>query len=220
MVRLESEDQRGVKGILIDGYMPDFSYIKEIDWEKAKKEKLSTNPKRTYTWTATALDFERTYERYLKSEREIPNVLMQTAIYSHLIGSLRDRFCPNLEKRHEFCKHNFYTGRGYHSLKHLVCRASSFKGGTQLKNSLPFFYNEVEKDETEGKRWVASLLLLNLNPELECIRFENCHQSWMAFLDFKLKQEREYKNLDSYKIAGEILLNYWIKNAIKLKYFV
>lgn len=220
MVRLEVKDSRRIKGILIDGFAPDFSFLKEIDWKNAKEIKLSTRPNFPYTWTPNSLDFDRTYERYLAPEANVPKPLMQSAIYTLLIYSLRDRFCPRPEKRKERCVHRLFPGRGYKSLQQ---RARYYKGrvhATKEWRVVPIFYEEIEHDEAQGIRnYGMSTLLLNQAPYKRCKAFEECLKNWMGFLDFKIKDENTYLNFAKYKEAAESFLQSRINDAIQYGWF-
>lgn len=202
MVRLELGDERGIKGILIDGYMPDFSYLKQVDWERAMEEKLSLDPDFRY-------NFRRyTYNRYLKPERDIPSIHIQSTIYKKLIGSLTHRFC-SLDR--EACAKYSFPSRGHRRIERIISMSRK-----KLRDYLPIFSREIEKDEIEGKRnYFLHITLLDLRPGKECQVFEECNKNWMEFLNFKIKEKADYKNFDEFKKASEALLKYYVDFVIE-----
>jgi len=217
MVRLEIKDRRGIKGILIDGYMPDFSFLKEIDWKKAKDDRLSSDF--TYTWSADS-DFNSTYERYLKEENPFPTLQMQRIIYDSLIRSMRERFCPEPEKNKNMCAFKLFPEKGTKSLQHI---ARFYKGkvhATKEWRCVPVFYEEIEQDKVQGKsNYGVSMLLLNQGPSMKCKAFEECQQNWIDFLGFNIKDEIAYKDFMRYRQAAKALLQNWIDTAVKYAWF-
>jgi hypothetical protein len=216
MVRLEIKDHRGIRGILTDGFMPDFLFLKEIDWKKTKENKLSTRPDFLYGWNTKTFGLDRIYDKYLRPECDIPQLLTQSVIYQSLIYSLRDRFCYKPEIRREICVHRLYPGRGFRSLR---TKARFYKGkvhATKEWRVVPTFYEEIEHDEAKGiSNYGISILLLNQAPHEQCKVFEECQGNWMDFLNFKIKDQNTYKDFEKYKEAAKGFLQNNINYAVE-----
>lgn len=202
MVRFDFEDWRGIKGIFIDGYMPDFSYLRQIDWERAVDKNLSQNPmyKRNFK--------KYIYNRYLKYHHQREATLRtQTRIYKGLIRSLRHKFC-SINKA---CAEFIYPARGHRRIERIISYSKK-----KLRDYLPFFSAEIEKDQAEGKtNYFFDITFLDEKSANRCLEFDRCTNNWMEFLNFKIKEKSDYRNFKDFEKACIALLDYYVDYVTK-----
>lgn len=200
MVRIEVLDERKIKGILIDGHFPDYSFLKQMDWEKAIEEKLSWNNEEIeYFWSYT-------YDKYLRLDRDIPSIFIQTRLYRDLIGDVRSRSCRNETKA---CLQFRHSARGNKRIEADIKRM-----GKRVKDYLPVFSKEIEHDIANGgENYFFNMAVLDLRPGKECSEFERCNNHWMKFLNFKIKEEKDYLDFPKYKTAAEAFIQRYIDFA-------
>lgn len=219
MARIELLDESDIKGIMIDGYLPIFTTLKQRDWEKATEENLPLSP-------GFQEKFDKTFNRHLKQNRPIPNMRTQTKVYKELVGALRSRYCSQYHNplaqfnspadRIGSCAQFVFPGRGYGGVeRHISLEGKDFKNKV-----LPAFYREIERESEEGKgNYFFNLTLLDLRDKKKCPCFGECTNNWIEFLDFKLKDEKDYVNYQEYKAAVETLLKNYITSAIEADWF-
>lgn len=206
MVRVEVEDKRGVKGVLIDGYMPDFQYLQHLDWQKAMDEKLSNDPVYQYKFKKI------TYPRYLKPTMDIPNQNTQSNVHRRIVGGLREKYCGVDQ---EPCAHILFPSRGYKRIEMVISQQ-----GQQLKDILPTFTREIETDISKGRtNYYFDLSILDNRKGQQCTSFEKCSENWKKFLNFQSKPESTYENFEEYKKAAEEFLQYNIEISFRYNWF-
>ena len=216
MVRLELEDSRGVKGILIDGYISDFSYLRQIDWERAMQDKLEINPKAYYYRT---LDFERIIDKYLKPGGRELSLPSQVEIYRNLIESIRKRYCPTPAMQNELCAHYFFVTKGMWGTMGLKRFMKYY--GKKLWKHHPVLDREMEKDKAGRKKnYAISTLLLNSEPDSKCNKANECCLNWIDFLGFEIKPETDYANFIEFNEAAKALLRNRINFVIEKDFFI
>jgi hypothetical protein len=207
MVRVEVVDNRGIKGVLIDGYMPSFSYLQGMDWEKRMEESLSSLPDDRY-------DFRRNYyNKYLKKKEETPSDRIQSNIHDKITKSVKKRFCPYGQ---QCCAQFTYPARGTKPIENRI----SFERKKDREIILPAFSREIERGLEKGKsNYSFALAFLDLAPDNQCPIYNKCIDNWTSFINFQVKQEESYKDFQKFKKAAEHLLFRYIDFGLKVDWF-
>ncbi len=198
------DNENEIKGILTDGYFPDFSSLQQMDWEKAKEDMLPDDDKLRRI-------FQRKYERHLSPEKDIPTERVQAKYFKDLMALVRLGFCPyNIEP----CV-KFYNPARIKGAKHVERVVSFFDKRTRDK-ILPAFSKEIDKDISEGiKNYFFNSAFLDLKTENFCHDFEECTNNWIDFFGFKIKDEKDYWDFQAYKEAAETFLKAYINFGVE-----
>jgi hypothetical protein len=205
MAQVEIEDDRGIKGILLDGYFPDFSFFQKMDWEQAKTEKLSGYKSRS----SCLVD----YERYLSPSQDTPGIGTQSNFHRKLVQNTRGSFCPYDMKP---CAQFVYPARGVKPIERII----KLEKKKVRDFVLPVFSKEIEKDLTEGKaNYEFNMAFLDLSPNNHCPKYEECNTNWMEFSGFSEKEKDDYTDFQSYKEAAKAFLKGYIDFGIHNKWF-
>lgn len=194
MAVIEKVDERGIKGVLIDGYLPDFSFYQKKNWDYALKEKLPESEEFQCKFR------NRVMQNYgLKKGRKFPTVRSQSNFYSKLNQSLLKRFC---KYNGEPCFQQLIPAEGVWSMD----RKLSLESVKLQRAIYPAFSKEIEKAQNDGRNYYFSLTYLDLNDENSCPVFENCYKNWMESMGFEIKKEGDYENFGDFKKAAGIFI--------------
>jgi hypothetical protein len=195
MVVIERIDDRGIKGVLTDGYLPDFSFYQKKDWDYALKEKLLESEEFQNKFRG------RVMQNYgLKTGRTVPTVRSQSNFHTKLNQSLLKRFC---QYNGEPCFQQLIPAEGVWSMDRKVSLES-----VKLQRAIyPAFSKEIEKAQNDGRNYYFSLTYLDLNDANYCPVFEDCYKNWMDFMGFEIKREEEYIDFNAYRRAAEIFIS-------------
>jgi hypothetical protein len=185
-----------LKLVLTDGYLPNFSYYQNKDWEKVLDDELPVSERYREQFK------KKIYNKRLKKGRPVPTFAAQANFHKKLIRSLLYRYCPHAE---ESCKRIQYTGRGIGSVEGLISHMKK----KERDSVLPYFSMEIDKSIAEGNRnYIFDFATLDLN-NLDSLKiFENCNEVWMDSMGFEEKKADEYVDCDAYKEGAEKLLRY------------
>lgn len=202
MVVIERIDDRGIKGVLTDGYLPDFSYFQGKDWEYALAEKLPIDE--TYRAKIRSM----VEKRYLKTGRQAPGIGPQSNFHRKMKDALRKRFCPYNGER---CDQIMIPAQGVLPMERVI---SFKKKKVRDKIQLPFLI-EIKKAISEGKNYVFNLSYLDQKKDNHCPIFEDCSYNWMQSMGFEMKKVEEYQDFQEYRKAAEVYLEWGIDGIIR-----
>ncbi|MGD2084565.1 MAG: hypothetical protein PVH61_00125 [Candidatus Aminicenantes bacterium] len=205
MARVEVVDYRGIKGILIDGHFPEFSFYKNIDWKRARKDKIDSDSYKS-AWLVD-------YERYLKPEKPEPAQGTQSNFHRKLAANLRKCFCPYNKKP---CAQFTYPARGVKPIERII----KLEKKKVREAVLPVFSREIEKEISEGNtNYTFNMAFLDLEPHNNCPIYEECNNNWIKFTGFEEKGVETYADFEAYKNAAETLLKSYMDFGMKVDWF-
>lgn len=194
MVIIEKVDDRGIQGVLIDGFLPNFPYYQNKDWNYALKEKFPDSEEFKYKFK------NRVVQNYhLKPDKEIPTVRSQSNFHSKLKESLQKQFC---KYNGGPCIRQLIPAEGFYSIERLL----SFEKMKLREVVGPAFRREIRKAQAERKNYYLSLTYLDLNQENHCPVSVKCTDNWMDFMGFEIKGEEDYADFEAYRSAAEIFI--------------
>jgi hypothetical protein len=193
MVRLDIVDSE-IKGISIDGYIPNAAYFQNKDWMTILDEKLPSSDEYRY-------HFKRNiFNQFLKPGKKPPKVSTRVNIYRNLIKNLRRKFCPYGGKP---CSQVQYPIEGPHSIERMI----SFEGKKVRDVSWFPIKKEIAKSQfNENGDYIFHFAYLDLNRENYCPIFDQCTKNWMDTIGFQIKEQQDYSDFDAYKKGIQVLL--------------
>ena len=199
-------DKRGIRGILVDGFFPEFSTLKEIHWKKAMTSKMSANKRDLQKFR------RQTFNKYLKEERATPNTRTQANVYREIIKLTRNR-SPDTQ-RHP-CVFGTYPACGYNSFEGLLARESKTKEGKIIRDSIPYMAKEFDSERKKGRDYFFDMSISAVGPGNDFSSLESFQYEWIDLLGFELKKENDYSDFQKYKKAVDGILGYFIDTAIR-----
>lgn len=209
MSRIAVLSEEGIKGIIIDGFFPGFSSLKEINWNKEMRRNLSTDKKDLH-------HFKRyTFNKYLKKERAIPNTRTRANVYREIIKLTRNRGFNNHNQSRLFAT---YPASGYDSFDGLLTRVSKRKEGGIIRDSILYIAKEIDFEKEKEQDYFFDVSIYDSNCPRTRNTVENLHYNWINFLNFKSKDENNYFNFMRYKQAAEEILENFIENALRKEF--
>jgi len=201
-------DKRGIRAVLVDGYMPNFSYLKKMDWNGEMQNSLSDHPDDKYNFRRNV------YNKYLNPEKEKPTDKIQSNIHREIADSVKKRFCPYGQAR---CVQRILPARGTKQIEGII----SYETKKRVRDKiLPAFTKEIDSDLGKGnENYSFTFMFYDLNEDNHCPITGECTDNWMKVINFKEKGEDGYEDFHGYKKAAEKLLKHYIDGAFKDGWF-
>jgi len=210
MTRIVSDDYRGIKQFFINGYSPDYNFLKSLDWKRYKKNIRSLEN----ISEADFYYFYHTLPRHFMENAEEPNEKLMLKLYDRLIAITRWNFCikntRDKFREGDLCKFTTWRFQGYKDPKKYLERYYSTR---ELKKftSLEPFIKEFERDERMNrKRNILFHKIFNSYLYKVCNHIDECDQNWMGLLGFELKNRNSYENFEEF---GKACRDYHIFEA-------
>lgn len=197
----------GISGVFLDGYMPNFSELKKIDWDYALEHKLYIAP-----WMRDRFNKIR---KHLEPEARNQSAIIRSAIYARLIDATRLGFCLYTNRSKRPCDQWFHPSKGPDAMKYHY--ASHLNVSPQVASNI--FYADAEVEKMKGKGEYASVIIVvDRRPKTGCQVFKKCDENWMDFLKFEPKIKKDYSN---FEIINRSIKNILIDHMIMMehKYF-
>ena len=198
---------RDIKGILIDGYMPDTGRMQKKNWMKVLDEKLPSS-------VEYRGHFKRNiYGQFLKPGKSPLNDGPRSNIYRSLTSSFRREFCSYNEAP---CIQYQAPAKGVKPIERII----AFERKKVRDIALPAINREIEKSMSDGKGdYIFHFSYLDLNQDNYCPVFEQCCNNWIENMGFEIKKEGDYADFQAYKGAAEELLKSGIEFQISVNRF-
>lgn len=194
MTWLELYHPKGIKGIFVDGFMPDISFLRKIDWEWAKKEKIDIDPGwQFYLSTPAVLHyFDEIKKLYLEPDSpKEPSPSIYRRLYKHLIYDTRQKFCRDKTGLQKHCTHYTFSPS---ELKSIMYKS-------KYRDKI---FREIDHNLAKGKiNYLIHATATGFNFNKQCDHIYNCIQNWIDFLGFQLKPERDYVYFDEFRKGME-----------------
>jgi hypothetical protein len=238
MTWLEFEEGK-VKRLVIDGFIPNFEYLKNYLYELRRRSysvrkchKTGKRIKIPYSGNPDVeqIDYWGTYYRNLRKETISEDLQLRTFITA--VSEHRLLYCLHYLEWRATHKGLNYDKQSY---RRMICSMPSTYLGigngerlttprrsniTLLRKKRPDLYEllrqEYEYDKQQGKRgYLQNVIFVKSRGEPPlCEGLERlCVHNWIEKLQFRVKREEEYKDFDAFKHAWKefagILWNYY-----------
>jgi hypothetical protein len=197
-------DKDNVKGLVIDGYIPSFEYLKERlpDFRHSQRNPAGIIPR----WGSSG--YKDSIQKYLRKEELEEDQLRR--LFCNSVDKLRNGFCPYVDplrlkdemllKRRKSCRYlpitnNIGLGKGML---------------TQLKKRHPEVYSTITNEyaKEKGSGYILQTVLYNPKKEQNCGMIEKCCEDWITKLNFRLKNESDYTNFAEFTESMTKLLRF------------
>lgn len=210
MARIEIIDDTGIRGVLIDGHFPQFSYFQELNKDGALYDMF---PQGSFPRDADVLyHFKAAYGKYLKPGREEPSDRVRLNSLKKMTEGVQANYCAQGQ---ESCVQKIFPARPSIRFDKFIYRRDKKFGDYGI--FLPFtqkIKREVLKAEFDAnENYFFSVTFLDTREANVCPSSENCLSNWMESLNFQIRKEGDYLSFTDYKAAAEELLSKYIKAA-------
>jgi hypothetical protein len=211
MARIEITDDTGIRGTLIDGHFPEFSFFQELNRDGALYDMF---PNGSFPIDADRLyHFKKAYGKYLKpGGKEPTSDHVRLNAYKKMVEGVQANYCA---KNQESCVQKIFPARpSIRSDKFIYRRDKKFGDYGILESFTRKITREILKAELDvNEYYFFNMVLLDTSQDKECPAIERCLTNCMESLNFQIRNEDDYLNFGEYKSAAEELLSKYIKAA-------
>ncbi len=186
----------GISGVFIDGYMPVFSELRKVDWDRALEQTFYKFPWRRDQFSKIRKHLEpgsRDYGPFVRS-----------AIYAKLIDNVRLGFCQYTSRPKWPCDHWFHPSKGLMGIKY--CFSANLNMNPDEVDAI--FHADAETERAKGKgEYACNLIVIDRRPDTGCRVFKECNYHWMESLKFEPKRKKDHSNFRNVKkLAMQLLI--------------
>jgi len=200
MVQIEV-NKYGISGVFLDGYMPDFSELKKIDWDYALEHRLYKAP-----WMRERFNKIR---KHLEPGARNQSAIIRSAIYGNLVENVRFGFCPYRKIGKWPCSQWFHPSKGPDATKYSYAVSLNMSPAEAYN----IFNADDETDIEEKREYSSVIIVVDRRPKTGCHVFKDCNRNWMDFLKYESKKRKHYSNFEIFNSSVKIILKLCLRSS-------